>query len=56
MTRQMKFGLYAPEPIPTCFNNRTNPQNLTQDKTLRRYMGIDKQMEKEAMKKAFGKL
>jgi hypothetical protein len=29
---------------------------ITQDKTLRRYMGIDKQMEKEAMKKAFGKL
>ena len=29
---------------------------ITQDKTLRRYMGIDKQMEKKAMKKAFGKL
>lgn len=29
---------------------------ITQDKTLRRYMGIDKKMEKEAMKKAFGKL
>jgi len=29
---------------------------ITQDKTLRRYMGIDKEMEKKAMKKAFGKL
>ncbi len=29
---------------------------ITQDKTLRRYMGIDKEMERKAMKKAFGKL
>lgn len=29
---------------------------ITQDKTLRRYMGIDKEMEKEAMKKAFGEI
>ena len=29
---------------------------ITQDKTLRRYMGTDKEMEKEAMKKAFGNL
>jgi len=29
---------------------------ITQDKTLRRYMGIDKDMEKEAMKKAFDKI
>lgn len=29
---------------------------ITQDKTLRRYMGIDKEMEKEAMKRAFGKI
>jgi len=27
-----------------------------QDKTLCRYMGIDKDMEKKAMKKAFGKI
>lgn len=29
---------------------------ITQDKTLRRYMGTDKKMEKEAMKKAFGNI
>lgn len=29
---------------------------ITQDKTLRRYMGADKKMEKDAMNKAFGKL
>ena len=45
----------------TNFYHRTKDINLTkkasaisQDKTLRRYMGTDKQMEKEAMKKAFG--
>jgi len=29
---------------------------ITQDKTLKRYMGTNKDMEKDAMKKAFGKL
>jgi len=29
---------------------------ITQDKTLRRYMGSDKEMEREAMKKAFGNM
>ena len=45
------------------FYNNTKDINLTkknagitQDKTLRRYMGIDKEMEKKAMKQAFGKL
>ncbi len=45
------------------FYNTTKDINLTkknagitQDKTLRRYMGTNKEMEKEAMKKAFGKL
>lgn len=47
----------------TNFYYRTKDINLTkknaaitQDKTLRRYMGADKEMEKEAMKKAFGDL
>jgi len=45
------------------FYNTTKDINLTkknagitQDKTLRRYMGTNKEMEKEAMKKAFGNL
>lgn len=45
------------------FYNETKDINLTkknaaitQDKTLRRYMGTNKDMEKEAMKKAFGNL
>ncbi len=47
----------------TNFYNQTKDMNLTkrnaaitQDKTLRRYMGTDKEMEKAAMKKAFGQL
>ncbi len=47
----------------TNFYNETKDINLTkknaaitQDKTLRRYMGIDKKMAKDAMKKAFGNL
>jgi hypothetical protein len=47
----------------TNFYDRTKDINLTkrnaaisQDKTLRRYMGIDRQMEIEAMNKAFGSL
>jgi site-specific recombinase XerD len=47
----------------TNFYNETKDINLTkknaainQDKTLRRYMGTDKKMEKDAMKKAFGNL
>ncbi len=45
------------------FYNNTKDINLTkknagitQDKTLRRYMGTNKEMEKEAMRRAFGKL
>ncbi|MDB4582954.1 phage integrase SAM-like domain-containing protein [Draconibacterium sp.] len=45
----------------TNFYHKTKDINLTkkaaaisQDKTLRRYMGTDKEMEKEAMKKTFG--